>query len=72
MTKPRGSVIVRRFLAGENFTDLVKLCMRADGSATFLPALRHVEGCIRRALNRKRRSTPRAKQPGRGTRLRFR
>lgn len=52
MTKPRGSVIVRRFLAGESLDDLVMLCR--DSGMWRDKALAHVENCIRRALNQRR------------------
>ena len=52
MTKPRGSVIARRFLAGESIESIATWC-RARGMGQD-DAWDHIEGCIRRALNRKR------------------
>lgn len=70
MTKPRGDIIVRRFLAGDSVEVLAIMCMAYGMSSR--DAMDHIESCIRRALNRKRRPAPRSKQSGRGTRLRFR
>lgn len=52
MTKPRGAVLVRRFLAGASITALFLSMppkMRVSGEA-----MKYIEDCIRRALNRKR------------------
>ena len=52
MTKPRGDVIVRRFLAGASIEAIATTC-RARGMSQG-EALAYIEACIRRALNRKR------------------
>lgn len=52
MTKPRGDVIVRRFLAGESIADLAMFCF--GKGMEHRAAFAHVETSIRRALNRKR------------------
>lgn len=53
MSKPRSASVIRKFLGGDDISDLT-YWVEASASMSEWEARSYVEGCIRRALNRKR------------------